>query len=172
LLGRVTGGPVEIGTPLLMLTPDDIDKDGMELESVREPTELIRVGYQKNWSVQTDGLYGAVTDDSRALYGLDYSTESATAVTTVNNPRRPDRLSTLLATQTGAATVAARLIALYGVQRRRYRISARRRGWQVSRGDTITIKYPRFGLESGRDFLVTSVERRLDTRSTELVVWG
>lgn len=174
-IGQLTAAVAGIGTPVQTLTPDDIEQYGLELVEVRLPVWRVRLGYRKNWAVQADGLFAAVPQDLRQRYGLEYDVAVASHTTTrTTHPLAgdPDVAGTLLVAQTAASTEATRRLNLFGVQRRVYRARASRRAWPLRAGQTVRLQYPRFGLAAGADFLVTRVSRRLDSRMTELTLWG
>jgi hypothetical protein len=174
-LGQLTAAVAGVGTPVQTLSPDDIEQYGLELEDVRLPAWRVRVGYRRNWAVQTDGLFAAVPQDLRQRYGLEYDVAVASnAAIRTTHPLAgdPDVAGTLLVAQIAAAAEATRRLALFGVQRRVYRVRASRRAWPLRAGQTVRVQYPRFGLQAGADFLITRVARRLDSRMTELTLWG
>lgn len=174
-LGQLTAAVAGIGTPVQTLSPDDIEQYGLELVEVRLPVWRVRLGYRRNWAVQTDGLFAAVPQDLRQRYGLEYDVAVASnAAIRTTNPLAgdPDVAGTLLVAHAAAAAEATRRLALFGVQRRVYRLRASRRAWPLRAGQTVRVQYPRFGLAAGADFLITRVSRRLDSRMTELTLWG
>lgn len=174
-LGQLTAAVAGIGTPVQTLAPDDVEQYGLELVEVRLPVWRVRVGYRRNWAVQTDGLFAAVPQDLRQRYGLEYDVAVASnAALRSTHPLAgdPDLAGTLLVTPAAAAAEAARRLALFGVPRRIYRLRASRRAWPLRAGQTVRLQYPRFGLAAGADFLITRVSRRLDSRMTELTLWG
>lgn len=174
-LGQLTAAVAGIGTPVLTLVPDDIGAFGLELVEVRLPVWRVRIGYRRNWAVQTDGLFAAVPQDLRQRYGLEYDVAVASnpAIRTTHPlAGDPDVAGTLLVLAADANAEASRQLGLFGVQRRLYRVRASRRAWPLRAGQTVRVEYPRFGLASGANFLVTRVSRRLDSRSTEITLWG
>lgn len=173
--GELTAAVAGIGTSVATLTPDDLGRFGVELEEVQLPAWRIRVGYRRNWAVQSDGLFAAVPEDTRQRFGREFDVaEASNATTRTTHPlaRDPDLARTLLVLQSAAAAEATRRLALFGVQRRLFRARATRRGWPIRAGQTITLQYPRFGLADGVPLLVTRISRRLDSRTTELTLWG
>lgn len=174
-LGELTAAVARIGTPVLTLTADDLAFGGIELTEVVLPAWRVRVGYRRNWSTQTDGLFAAVAEADRQRFGreLDVAEASDSAIRTLH-PRASDSdvVGTLLVSGTDAQAEAARRLTLFGVQRRIYRATCTRRAWQLRAGQTVRVEYPRFGLDAGVDLLITRASRRLDSRITELTLWG
>jgi hypothetical protein len=182
-LQQITAAVSGIGTPVLTLTADDVVQYGVELTDVVLPAWRVRVGYRRNWAVQTDGLFAAVPEDARQRFGREYDVAEANdpAVQTLHPlARDPDVAGTLLVSPTDAAAEAARRLALFGVPRRLYRVRATRRAWPLRAGQTVTLDYSRYGLAGGVDMLILRVSRRLDSHITELTamslsdayVWG
>lgn len=174
-LGELTAAVADIGTPVLTLSADDLAFDGVELTEVVLPVWRVRIGYRRNWSVQSDGLFAAVAETDRQRFGREYDVaEASDGTIRTLHPRAsdPDVAETLLVGGGDAQTEAARRLALFGVQRRFYRAVCTRRAWQLRAGQTVRVEYPRFGLDAGVDLLITRVSRRLDSRITELTLWG
>lgn len=170
-----TAAVAGIGASVLTLTPDDFAAQSLELEDMRLPAWRVRLGYRRNWAVQADGLFGAVTEADRQRYGREYDVaEASDEAVKVLHPmaRDPEIVGTLLQDAVQAHVEAARRLALFGVQRRSWVARVTRRGWQLRVGQTVRVFYPRFGLQAGADLLVTSVSRRIDRRSTEVTLWG
>lgn len=173
--GRLTAAIADIGTPVGTLTADDLFDDGIELQEVQLPAWRVRVGYRRNWTVQTDGLFAAVEDDDRQRFGREYDIATADddSVRSLHPlARDPDVQGTLLVDEVDADAEAARRLALFGTLRRRYRAVATRRASPFRPGQTVTLVHPRFGLSAGVDLLLTSTSRQLDSRNTELELWG
>lgn len=177
-LDRFTAKVADIGTPTFSLTTDDIQLNGVQVEEVIIPRWRTRLGYHKNWAIQTDGLFAAVAEDDRQRFGVEYD------ISEVQDPNSPDAKSvhrlakdpdiegTLIVAQADADTECARRQELFGVLRKLFRIKATRRSWQIHAGDTVRVTYPRFGLDSGVDMLVLQISKRLDSRFTEFLAWA
>lgn len=173
--GDVIAKVVSLTNPSLSLTEDDIVEQKLELQEVFTPIWRVRVGYKKNYAIQTDGLYGAVTETNRQRYGIEYDiATTSNAATKTNHPLAgdPEVKGTLIVSSANASTVATNLLNLFGAERRQYRATALRRAWQLHAGDVITLTHSRYGLSAGKNFIVKSVSKDLDSRETELVLWG
>lgn len=71
-----------------------------------------------------------------------------------------------------AADEADRLVGLFGVPREYYQVTYSGSLMVVDVGDTVHITYDRFGLESGKDFLVIDLAENLHTGDIQIGVWG
>ena len=82
---------------------------------------------------------------------------------------------TRLVNKTAAQTEADRLLTLFRVRRDRYKI----RAWvdpvtseTIDLGDTVRLELPRFGLDSGKNFVVIGIESNYRRRKVTLDLWG
>lgn len=174
-LGELTAAVAQVGAPALTLTPDDVAEFALQIERIDTPSWRRRVGYRRNHSVQTDGLFAAVPEDTRQRLGREWDVAEAGSIgTRTLHPLAldPDLESTLLVDGPEARAEAARRLAMFGVPARRFRAAAFRRAWPLCPGDTVRLTHPRFGLSAGRDLLVTSVSRRVSSRDTVLTLWA
>jgi hypothetical protein len=156
-----TFGPVEI----------------LEIEAL--PTELPvwrqRVGYERNWSVQTsDALAGSVTEARKGFLAEEMRLAVATdeaVKTKFLLALDPEPLPTLLADQAAAQSEANRLLALYGQRRDMYRVTVKTQPYKLELGDQIALDYTRFGLVN-RLFRVVGLEERADVNRVTMELWG
>lgn len=141
------------------------------------PVQRVNLSYRRHWLVQTaDGLVGIA-----AATGQPYTREwrtatSADATVAVLHALAPSLdLESLLTDATAAATEAARLQALYGTRRDRYRVTAYVSAALAASavlGGVVQLELPRFGLDAGKLFVVTG--RTWDARARRIVLdlWG
>lgn len=166
-LGRLTA---PTGAAVLALTADDVRAKKLSIERRDLPIASVRLGYAKNWTVQTEGLAGAVSAANRALYGAPYQVvkaEDASLDTTHKLARRPDVRETLIVGSSDAQTEATRLQALFGVPRTVYRAIGYMAPYTRSLGDELALTHPRFGFEAGADAInVGIVEEVMNNRIT------
>lgn len=173
-LGQLTAAVAQVGVPALALTTDDVTAFGVQIDRLDIPRWRTRVGYRRNYTVQTDGLFAAVSEDIRQRLGREWDIAEASSITTRTlHPLAldPDIEGTLLSGGTDARAESARRLAMFGVPAKRLRVSAFRRAWTLRPGDTVRLTHPRFGLAAGRDLLVLAVSRQVSSRNTELVLW-
>jgi hypothetical protein len=152
------------------------------------PVWKVILQYVRNWTVQTSSLStdqvfaqsnvaGVVSDERRAWLNAEYRTATAQdGATLVKYPAAPEMtVETGLDGRNDAQTEAARLLALFGTRRDRFRIrvpAAKARG--LGLGDVIRVTFPRFGLAAGKLFTVIGRTDVLsgDQDTTDLDIWG
>lgn len=135
------------------------------------------VNYKKNYTVQDSDLAGAVTAARRAELKQSYLSEKQEDLTILTKHLLSPELvkDTLLTTQANATTEAIRLLALYKVEREIYSVNI----WLTSDiapllglGAVINLQYARFGLSSGKDFLVIGMDTDFLNNTLNLILWG
>lgn len=136
----------------------------------------VAVAYRRAWSVQDDLASGA-GDVRRAFAGRDVRRAVASAPSVKTQHLLADDLQfdTLIDVGADAQTEAARLLALYQVQRDCFvcelgdfddflKI--------VSIGDVVLLKAGRYGLSSGKNFVVLGISVDRDESICALTLWG
>lgn len=174
-LAQLTAAVAQVGVPALALTTDDVAEFGAQIERIDTPRWRTRVGYRRNYTVQSDGLFAAVPEDVRQRLGREWDIAEASSIgTRTLHPLAldPDIEGTLMTVGSDARAEAARRLAMFGVPAKRLRVTAFRRAWTLRPGDTVRLTHPRFGLAAGRDLLVLAVSRRVSSRDTELTLWA
>jgi hypothetical protein len=174
-LGRLTAAVAQVGVPALALTTDDVAEFGVQIDRLDPPRWRTRIGYRRNHTVQTDGLFAAVAEDIRQRLGREWDIAEASSGSTRSlHPLAidPDIEGTLMVAGTDARAESARRMAMFGVPAKRLRVSAFRRAWALRPGDTVRVTHPRFGLAGSRDLLVLEVSRRVSSRDTALTLWA
>jgi hypothetical protein len=169
--GLLTLGRLEApsGAADLELTADDAEEDGVELLARVTPVKTVRLGYQRNWSVQSDGLAGAVTEANRAAYGTEYRVATATnggIGTTHLLAQEPDVIPTLLVSASDAATEASRRATLWGSIRTVHRLRSFSSPLALRLGQQAKLTHPRFGFSAGATGIVVGIRGALAGRAT------
>lgn len=149
----------------------------LEIEAL--PTELPtwrqRVGYEKNWTVQSsDSLAGAVTEERKAFLAEEHRLAVATDETIRQAwllATDPEPVPSLLLLKTAAEAEAARLLDLYGERREMYRVTVKTQPYNLELGDQVALDYTRFGL-AARLFRVVGLEERADINRVTMELWG
>lgn len=143
----------------------------------REPyppaTYKRRLGYKKVWTVQSEeNLAAGVSAANKQLFSNEwrFSEFENDEVKVRHILARDVTTFSLFDSSTDADTEVNRLQILYGVRRDIYRVTVQDIFNQVFAGDTITLKYPRFELSGGKDFVIIGMTERQD--STILELWG
>ncbi len=162
------------GTAAIALTADDLRAKTLSIERRELPIATLRLGYQKNWTVQTDGLAGVVSEANRALYGAPYlvaKAANAGLFTTYKLARQPEVRETLLALAADAATEATRLQALYDTIRTTYRAPGYVAPFTMSLGNEASLTHPRFGFAAGADAIVVGFVEEVTRSRVTASLW-
>jgi hypothetical protein len=146
------------GTPLEITTADIIDNTLVISERV--PVQAaVRLGYNKNWSVQ-NSLDTGIPQDHKDLFEKEWLTvtsEDATTKTKYRLDAEPEQINTFLLTETDASTEATRRLNLFKTQRHIISFSATSRLIELQLGDAVTVTHPRFGLSGGKTGMVVGM---------------
>jgi hypothetical protein len=166
------------GSPVLSL--DSYDTLEIERRPARDgdlPAWAYTVRHSRVWTVQGADLAGAVTDARRALIGTEYRAQRAenAAVKTQFLLAAEESVDTLLTNASDAANEASRRLALHGVRRDFFDVvvaSETLAGITLNLTDVVQLTNPRFGLASGRLFLLLGVRLNLARNRATLTLWG
>lgn len=187
---------VPTGTPLLEITPADIDGD-VQIEFDAAPGLATSVLTGRNWHVHSPNeLAGSVRDTADGV-SLQQAYRGATPFTVAdcyrkargassaivadtasggggvaNRPTADQGMPTLLASATNEAPHRA---ALYAEPRWFYRLQVSldaRDAATLLPGDLVRLTCPRFGLSAGRLLRVVSIEGTVGEGLAALVLWG
>lgn len=107
-----------------------------------------------------------ITQPSRA------ATETDAGVKTLSLGARDVELNSALYEDAAAATEVSRQFDLMKLSRNIYQVTLFQQNGLLEIGTTITIKYPRFGLQAGKDFMVTGLSEQYGRGITILTLWG
>jgi len=97
--------------------------------------------------------------------------EDAVVKTFVRDARTLE-VPTLLQQSLDADAENLRQFNLLKVARDRFSVQVFGHNFIFSCGETVTVKYPRFGLEAGRNFIITGVTEQPAQGLTILSLWG
>jgi hypothetical protein len=147
------------GSPVATITANDMKKDSLVRVTLAKdgisnvPTWRTKVRYGKNYTVQTSGLAGAVSDDRRAFLAQEYRevvNESA-SVQTAHVLAVESVYDTLMASASAAATEASRLQTLRGTLRHCFDVTVPLNDdyATVDLNDLVTLTHPRYSLSAG-----------------------
>ena len=114
------------GTGSALLTDDDIDQNSFKPKRRLLPAPQVNVHYQQNYTVQPDGLFGAVSNANRELFSKQYSVANATNADVLSNhPDYPEiNAYTLLVNETDAQIEANNRAAINTQMKKVYTMSA------------------------------------------------
>jgi hypothetical protein len=148
--------------------------DSIVRERVQIPRNTINLGYGRNWTpLREDDLSTSADIDA------DFATAQFRRVTaedaTISTRRplaAPVELDTLWDNSVDAQNEADDLLGLLGADRDLYRVTARNVQFKFRAGQTVQLKFARFGLDNGRDFIVLGIRENTRTQQTTLSLWG
>ena len=140
------------------------------------PAWKIKLGYQKVWSVQTD-LDNTVTEVRKEFVANEYRrAESSDVAVQTANPTSPEiEINTVLTSPADAAAESARRLTIYKARRDFYRVTVRLDASIASvidLGKTVTLQVNRFGMNSGKAFVVTGIQADMRQYLFTLTLWG
>jgi hypothetical protein len=156
------------------ITDDDILADTLVVSQKPEIQATYRLGYCKNYTVQT-GLLTGIPAEHKDLMSGEWLTASATnqdAETLYKLTGLPEQKDTLLISNSNGEVLAesTRLVDLWRKQRYIYTLTCAANKLTVKLGDMVTLKHKRFGLGSGTPGQIVSVQIDWDTGYTTLEV--
>jgi hypothetical protein len=147
-------------------------------ENAGVPLATLTLLAQRNFTVQASGLAGSVTVSRQAWLKDEYRTFLAThaANATIYNAdiARMTRV-THIVDSADAEAEAARLMAIYQTSRKLFRVVLDQSAIPaiLDLGKVITVRFPRFGLNSGKQFVVTSIKNNYPKlNQVELDLYG
>lgn len=140
------------------------------------PAWKIKLGYQKVWSVQTD-LDNTVTEVRKEFVANEYRrAESSDVAVQTANPTSPEiEINTVLTSPADASAESARRLTIYKARRDFYRVTVRLDASIASvidLGKTVTLQVNRFGMNSGKAFVVTGIQADMRQYLYTLTLWG
>lgn len=184
-LGKFRMGRLNAPVNLPIVTVDENTIIGDELERVVSrdagrgiPTYRVTLEYARNYTVQgLDQLAASVTDDRAAELSLLYRTVVAEDTDILLKHKLAPELArrTLLTEIADAEAEAARLLTLYSTLRDVYEVTVRLDETVISAldiGVEVEIVYRRFGLSSGKSFIVIGLEVDYQLNRALLILWG
>lgn len=174
-MGRLVSPP---GSPACTIqTRDILGIEHRPLRDIDIPIYSATVNHTKLWTVQTSDYAGAVTAATRAYMALEYRAEVATDVTIKQQFLQAGEATfdTLLTSAADAATEAARLLALYKVHRDCFDVTvplSLLSTYSLQLVTDVFLQLPRFGLASGKDFVILGIKTEFARSQVVLTLWG
>lgn len=176
-------GKFEIGIFLAPVSPptarylvEDIQTLTREAlpSGINPPPWRFRVGYQRNYTVQTD-IAGSVSAARVGFLAEQYRTADASSqAVKTDHPfaQDPDPVEGYFANQSDALAEATRLLNLYRRSAALYRILLDRQGFTTNLGETVSVTYPRWDLTLGRLMRIVQIAEDGKANTVELMAFG
>lgn len=121
-------------------------------DSINPPNYRRRVGYDRNWTVQASDIAASVALSRREYIAVEYrlteATDSAVRLKYLS-ASDPQPLPSLMVNQADAQAEADRLLTLYKISRKIFRVALKIQAYLLDIGHVIQITYPRYGLDTG-----------------------
>ncbi len=170
--GKLKLTQVAFGTPVRDVTSYNMLADSFAPSAKPDVLAAIQLQGCRNWSIQDKAeLAFALTDGNAPLLGDEWAKATAEDVTVASDYRQttsPEPTDTLLIVDSDLQAEAARRLALWSVPRATYRFTGYAELLTLELGDTVTLIFPAFGLESGKPAVVVSLET--DFSAAQVVV--
>lgn len=167
--GELVFGVFQFSTSVGTISRNDIKS----IQRVRSPIPTWRrqLGYAESCTVQSQqDLVSAATDARKDFVSRQFrlAVSESAAIKTRRALSESVEINTLLDDATEAATEAARQQGIFGADRHRYNITAKRQQFKYRAGQTITIDHPRFGFPA--DAVILGIVENTGSRNTEFRV--
>lgn len=173
--GAFEVGRLDVPSASASLTLDETQILEIARQDTEEPSYEVTVGYARAWStVSTDQLAGDTADADRAFLIEEWRREKASnpAVLAAWPLSKPIEVESVFDRQADAAAEAARLLAIFGVRRDYFKVTAKSQPLAQEIGDTLQIRHARYGLAAGKRQRVVDLTEDMDAVEVELGVWG
>lgn len=173
--GILSVGRIEVPEVTSVYTFDETQIQIFEKEAVQTPVWRLSLDYAKNWTVMTGtSVAGAVppakvsflSQEFRNVFQYDVNilTKHILATDAV--------YESLLTDIAPAQNECNRQFNLYSVQREMYKITVATQPLSLNLGQTVTLKYPRYGLSSGKNFVIIGMTEDSSLDLITLELWG
>lgn len=175
-IGRIV---LPTGTEVGTITATDILK--IERVASRDPGAgvpawKVKVAYKKVQTVQPD-LASGVTNDWRSVAAEEYRRveDSDASVKTANLLSPEIEFKTVLSSSSDASAEASRLLTIYKTRRDVYDVTIRVDAALASvldLGKIVKLEINRFGMSSGKKFLIIGLRSNMRNYQFDLTLWG
>ena len=174
--GRLSIGLIDSpSNDVLSIQKDSVIDDTFDAIEVIPPAWRIKAGYGKNFQVQEpDDIAAAATDDHKS-----FATEEFRSVIVEDRNTRLKSIDgseiefeSIFTSESAANDYLSRLVRIYQSPRKIYRLKVMDVLFRIYVGDVVRLYYDRYGLDGGKNFLVTSIGEDAEEGLTELEIWG
>jgi len=156
-------GAVELNLPqasagTAVKSTDMVDRS-LEIKQLAPVVASVKIGYCKNWTVQT-GLTTGIVPEHVSLYAEEWLTQTATdsaAVTNYNLYTDPTMIETYLLTAADALAEAQRRLGMFSTQRKIIKYTGFYHLLYETLGAPQTLTHSRFGLSGGVTGQIVSI---------------
>ena len=132
---------------------NDIIENSLSISQKIPVRAAVTINYDRNYTVQ-DGLKTEIPPEHKTMYALEWlsvTAQDSTVKTNYGLNAKPEPIDTLLLTESDASAEATRLLNLYKTPRFVVTFTGTARLVQLTLGQRVTLTYPRFGLDAGKE---------------------
>lgn len=156
------------------ITDDDIVRNSFSISQKVPVQATIKLGYCKNWTVQTQLLTG-IPEDHKVMLSKEYyfiSADDSIIRATYKLPAEPDPVNTLLITDSigGVTSEATRRLTLWKTPRYVFKMECIPKFLNIRLGEMIKLTHYRFGLAGTKSGQVVSLQTDWYTGKVSLEV--
>lgn len=173
-MSRLTLPGYSVTAPIVTeITEDNINYNGISIQERVPVKGAVKLGYAYNWTEQSDGLAGAVPQQSIDLYKKPYqfvAPKDDMVISSYSITAQPIEEETLLVDEAQASDEATRRLTLFKTQRTIYSIEGRMDFITMTPGLGVTLKNYRFGLSTPVNGVVVSTSKDWVTGKTTIGV--
>lgn len=151
-------------TGKVLIIDKDFEFESLSISDITKPICRIRLGYNKNYTIQEQNLAGSIQDNHKLLYKDQYIVEDVFVDISSVNPYNlsdavPEITETVLLDTDIANIEALYRLSMWQVPRKIVQIQAFSHLLPIGIGEIVHIKTARFGLSSGKNGIVISTEK-------------
>jgi hypothetical protein len=121
----------------------------------------VRLAGERNWTPQTSGLAGSLTDAQPQMFGDEYiyfTSSDATVLANYGQSATPAAVETLLIVEADLTAESLRRLALWKVPHTVYGFDGFPECFAYEIGETRTLTFPRFGMSAGVPALIVGIQ--------------
>jgi hypothetical protein len=161
------------GTSIADISYDGIHEFKVRLLRMEDPNDVITLNYERNWSPQDkDGLAGSVSETNRDLYSKEYSKVTKTnSLSGFPMAHEMESINSFIVTKANAQTECDRRALIRNSRRKVYEVTTFVEPFSLNVGDTVTLTFNRYGLESGVDMVIIKMIEKPTENMAVLHLW-
>jgi hypothetical protein len=157
---KLTSPVTDVGSK--SITDDDIVRNTLSISQKIPVQASVKLGYVKNWTVQTQLLTG-LPEEHKLMYSKEYyyvSAEDTVVRSMYNLSMEPDPINTLMLTNSSSQVLneATRRLNLWKTPRFIFRFECVPKFLNINLGEMIKLTHYRFGLSTTKSAQVVSVQ--------------
>jgi len=135
----------------------------------------VHTGYEQNWTVQENNTLAGSVDNERQLFLSEEYRKiqvQSSAVKSSHSAARELHINSLLAYSSSCQYVVNKYSSVYSLGRDVYEVTVQELTHDLEIGQSISISYPRFGLSSGKSFILVKFVENIRAGVVTLTLWG